>query len=124
MNTDKYTSNTIQSDGGVYYKNPKPFDEIADDEILYISEQALESVIDNATIGYDFTDEELVRLGFADTKQTIREDLQTEYTMLSDETIDKHDLVRMVFDLCNWQSPSTIVASLWEDEEVMAWIHE
>lgn len=124
MNTEKYTTNTTASDGGIYYKNTKPFDEIADDEILYISEQALEAVIDNATIGYDFTDEELVRLGFADTKRTIREDLQAEYTMLSDETIDRHNLIRMVFDLCSWQSPSTIVASLWEDEEVMAWIHE
>lgn len=119
MNIEKYTSNTIASDGGVYYKNPKPFEDIADDEIIYIPEQCIEILNDNASMGYDFTDDELVRLGFADTKQTIREDLQTEYPVLTDDDIDNNSLIQGIFDLCSWQSSSTVVAGLWEDDEFM-----
>lgn len=124
MNIEKYTTNTIVSDGGVYYKNPKPFDDIADDEILYISEQSIEDMNDQASIGYDFTDDELVRLGYADTKQTIREDLTTEYPVLSDYVIDDNNLIQAVFDLCSWQSPSTVVAGLWEDEQFIELLKE
>lgn len=119
MNIDRYITDIRQSDGGVYYKNPAPFDSIADDEILYVSEEGIEILNDNKSMGYDFTDDELVRLGFADTKQTIREDLQTEYPVLTDDDIDSNSLIQTIFDLCSWQHPSTVIAGLWEDDGFM-----
>lgn len=117
MNVSKYIENVTRTENGVVYKSPKPFSELSDNEIAYISEGCLENIIDNATMGYDFTDEELVRVGFAETKATIREALEAEYPVLTDDLISEHRLDETVYDLSTWESPTTVIARLWEDEE-------
>ena len=123
MNTDKYTTDTTACDGGIYYRSPKHFDDLDDHEIAHIGEASLTDIIDQATIGQDFTDDELERYGFADTKASIREELKSEYPMLTDRMIDEHGIVRMILDISDWRSASTVIASLWEDEEFQVWIH-
>ena len=123
MNTDKYTTDTTACDGGIYYKTVKHFDDLEEHEIAHIGEASLTDIIDQATIGQDFTDDELERYGFADTKASIREELKREYPMLTDSMIDGHDIVRMVLDISDWRSASTVIASLWEDSDFNVWIN-
>lgn len=124
MNTDRYTTETTACDGGIYYKSPKPFNTLGEHEIAHIGEAALSDIIDQATGGYDFTDDELEKYGFADTKASVRDELKAEYPMLTDRLIDRHGIVRLVLDTADWRSASTIISELWEDEEFQVWIHE
>jgi hypothetical protein len=115
-NIDKYLCNVTLTADGVVYKNHKPFAEIGDDEILYMSEHDISSLLDFETLGYDLTDKELADLGFAETKRTITDSLLFEYPSLDEETIKGQRLVELVLDCCTWQSASTAIASLAEDE--------
>ena len=115
-NIDNYLCNVTQTADGVVYKNRKPFAEIGDDEILYMSEYNIIALLDFETLGYDLTDKELADLGFAETKRTITDSLLSEYPSLDEETVKEQHLVELVLDCCTWQSASTAIARLAEDE--------
>lgn len=123
LNTDKYTGNVTVCDGGIFYKSPRQFDDLGEHEIAHIGEGSLTDIIDQATGGFDFTDGELETVGMADTKASVRAELKSEYPMLTDSLIDTHNLVRLVLDVADWRSASTVVAELWEDEDFQVWIH-
>jgi len=123
-NIDNYIENPTLTEYSVFFKTSKPFSDLNDNEIILIPEDSFEKLIDNATSGYDFTDEELVRIGFAYSKSSLRKALLEEFIMLSEKEVNNNGLVQLIFDKCTWEDPSSVINSLWNDEKFIDLICE
>jgi hypothetical protein len=87
------------------------------DEIIYIGENGLRDIMQYIENGEAKTDDELVELNIAATKNSIRETIKFIYPDATDEWIDKHDLITHIVQCCLWEYPSTIIDQMgeWDD---------
>lgn len=115
----KYLDNTTATENGVIYIKDKW--KLADnDEIVYIGEYGLDEIEKRLNDGESLTDAQLVGLGIASTKNSIREEIKMYYPDATDKWIDRHNLIEDIISNCSWECTSTMIDQMdnwdiWED---------
>lgn len=102
-NVKRYLDNTTETYEGVIYHNNEAFE--SHNGICHISEYSLETLENALERGEDFTDDELVEMGIADTYQTIIDMVQERWEDFDDEikrecTVE--DVARTAFNDAEW----------------------
>jgi len=111
-----YLNATSQTDDGMVYRKEN-WENADPDEIIYIGENGLCDIMQYVENGEVKTDDELVELNIASTKNSIRETIKEIYPDATDEWIDKHDLITHIVQCCSWEYASTIIDQMseWDD---------
>ena len=115
----KYLDNTTTTENGVIYKN-EGWETCDNNEIVYISEYGLDEIEQRRNNGENLTDKQLVDMGIASTKNSIREEIKMYYPDATDKWIDRHHLVEDIISSCSWECTSTMIDQMdnwdiWED---------
>lgn len=111
-----YLNATSQTDDGMVYRKEN-WENADPNEIIYIGENGLCDIMQYVENGEAKTDDELVELNIASTKNSIRETIKVVYPDATDEWIDKHDLITHIVQCCSWEYASTIIDQMseWDD---------
>lgn len=112
-----YLNSTSQTDDGMVYRKEN-WEKADPDEIIYIGENGLCDIMQYVENGEAKTDDELVELNIASTKNSIRENIKEVYPDATDEWIDKHDLITRIVQCCSWEYATTIIDRMeeaWDD---------
>lgn len=109
-NIEKYlkwaSENNSPYGNGVTYKNDDAFKR-ENDEICYISEDALDDLEDLLDEGKDLTDAELVEQGFAESYNSIiKQVIDAEF---QSEALTPHDIAEDIYYNADWAYISTYI---------------
>lgn len=113
MNIEKYLNNATQTSEGVIYKNDAAFR--SKKGICHIGEFALELMREVFEQGKDLTDDELVEEGFADTYDTIIEEVNEKWDCFEDDVkaeCSVEDIAEQAFENALWTCISTEIEQM------------
>ena len=116
-NIEKYlkwaSENNSPYGNGVTYKNDDAFKR-ENDEICYISEDALDDLEDLLDEGKDLTDVELIEQGFAESYNSIiKKVIDAEF---ESDTLTPHDIAEDIYQNADWAYIDTYIIEMKYNE--------
>ena len=112
MNIDKYLYNTTTTEQGYVYKNKLTFLSCWD-SICYIPEGGIDTLQELKKEGKDLEDKDILRQSIGFSRNGIRDEI-IDTLLKTSKDIDKDHLDNIIFDLLDWQTPSSLLLE-WDE---------